>query len=55
MEIVELTYEQYCLLAEYLRNGLEVDGVHHKQYYLYKAANVLNLLLDSSIDKGIVP
>lgn len=53
-----LTTDNCMLLLEsFLSEGLHAEGKHHKQYALYKVAEVLGLtqLLEDIEDKGIAP
>lgn len=49
-----LTEEQLHQMLRYLERGLTTDGDQHKQWYLYKIAELLGISLDG-IDKGIAP
>ncbi len=42
-------------LEEYVKEGLEIDGAQHKQWYLYQIADLLNLNISEDLDPGVEP
>jgi len=42
------------LVVDYVKKALFTDGEHHKQWYLYQIAKLLNIKIND-VDKGIAP
>jgi hypothetical protein len=52
---VDLTVYQVTDIRELFEEALTIDGEHHKQWYLWKIAEMLAVYLDIEADKGVAP
>jgi hypothetical protein len=60
LSLHQMVLEQPCIdvkLIDVLREGLQADGAHHKQWALWRIAEIMGMthLLSDIEDRGIAP